>query len=85
MTKRLQVLFDDAELREIQRLARRNRMTTAEWVRRSLRFAREAEAGADIGQKLAAVRTGAQHAFPVADVDTMLEEVERGYLADDPA
>jgi hypothetical protein len=80
MTKRLQVLFDDAELREIQRLARRNRMTTAEWVRRSLRLAREAEGGADIGQKLAAVRTAASHAFPVGDIDQMLEEIERGYL-----
>ena len=37
MTKRLQVLLDDAELRTIQRLARRDKLTTAEWVRRRLR------------------------------------------------
>jgi hypothetical protein len=84
MTKRLQVLFEDDELREIQRLARRRRMTTAEWVRRSLRSAREAEGGADIGQKLAAVRTAAAHAFPTADIDVMLEEIERGYAAGGP-
>ena len=77
MTKRLQVLFDDAELREIQRLARRNRMTTAEWVRRALRLAREAESRADVGQKLAAVRTAVQHAFPAGDIDSMLGEIER--------
>ena len=41
MTKRLQVLMDDDELRSIQRLARKERMTTAEWVRQRLREARE--------------------------------------------
>ena len=81
MTKRLQVLFDDDELREIQHLARRRRLTTAEWVRRSLRAAREAESGADIGQKLAAVRAAAAYTFPTADIDAMLEEIQRGYRA----
>ena len=79
MTKRLQVLFEDDELNDIQRLARQRRMTTAEWVRRSLRAAREAEAGADVGQKLAAVRTAAAFEFPTADVGQMLDEIERGY------
>ena len=83
MTKRLQVLFEDDELQELQRLARRHRMTTAEWVRRSLRAAREAESGADVGQKLAAVRQAASHSFPTADIDTLLEEIERGYAAPD--
>jgi hypothetical protein len=79
MTKRLQVLFDDDELRDLQRIARRHRMTTAEWVRRSLRAAREAESGLDVGQKLAAVRSAAAHAFPTAEIEAMLEETERGY------
>jgi len=79
MTKRLQVLFDDDELRDIQRLARRHRLTTAEWVRRSLRSAREAESGSDIGQKLTAIRIAAAFEFPTADIDTMLDEIERGF------
>jgi hypothetical protein len=79
MTKRLQVLFEDDELRELQRLARQHRMTTAEWVRRSLRAARDAEAGADVGPKLSAVRSAAAHAFPTADIETLLDEIERGY------
>jgi hypothetical protein len=82
MTKRLQVLFEDDELREIRRIARGHRMTTAEWVRRSLRAARDAEAGADVGQKLAAIQAAAGHAFPTADIDTMLSEIERGYRAE---
>lgn len=84
MSKRLQVLFEDEELRDIQRLARRNRMTTAEWVRRSLRAAREAESGSDIGQKLAAIRAAARHSFPTADIETMLHEIEQGYRAPRP-
>ena len=79
MTKRLQVLLDDEELADFQRLARRRRMTTAEWVRRSLRAAREAEAGADVGQKLSAIRRAAAFAFPTADIETMLNEIEEGY------
>ena len=79
MTKRLQVLFDDDELREIQRLARKNRVTTAEWVRRSLRAAREAESASGVGQKLAAVRSAARHEFPTGDIDQILDEIEHGY------
>jgi hypothetical protein len=81
MTKRLQVLFEDDELRALQRLARKHRMTTAEWVRRSLRAAREADSGADVGQKLTAIRTAAAHSFPTADIGVMLDEIERGYGA----
>ncbi|HZC33074.1 MAG TPA: antitoxin [Candidatus Bathyarchaeia archaeon] len=83
MTKRLQVLFEDAELQELHRLARQHRMTTAEWVRRSLRAARDAESGADIGQKLAAVRQAASNSFPTAGIESMLDEIERGYQATD--
>jgi len=42
MTKRLQVLLDEAEWRQIQRSARAERTTVAEWVRRALRQARRA-------------------------------------------
>lgn len=40
MTKRLQVLFEDDEYRALQRSAREERMTVAEWVRQTLRQAR---------------------------------------------
>jgi hypothetical protein len=83
MTKRLQVLLDDEELAAFQRLARRRRMTTAGWVRHALRAAQEAEAGADVGQKLAAVRRATSFAFPTADIETMLDDIEQGYR--DPA
>lgn len=79
MIKRLQVLLDDAELRELQGIARRQGLTTAEWVRRSLRAARRAESGGDAGDKLAAIAKAATYGYPADDIETMLEEIERGY------
>lgn len=83
MSKRLQVILDNAELAEIQRVARRHRLTTAEWVRQALRAARRVEPRTDAKKKLEVVRAAARHAFPTADIDQMLREIERGYGADD--
>jgi hypothetical protein len=79
MSKRLQVVLDDEELADIQRVARRNHMTSSEWVRQVLSKARRAEPRGDVKKKLAFVRGAAEHAFPTADIDQMLEEIERGY------
>jgi hypothetical protein len=79
MSKRLQVLLSESELRDIQRIARRQRLTVAEWVRQALRAARRREPGGDVAKKLDAVRAAARHTFPTADIDQMLAEVERGY------
>jgi hypothetical protein len=81
MSKRLQVLLDEPEWREVQRTARAQRMTVAEWVRQALRAARRREPLGDAGRKLEVVRSGALHDYPVADIDQMLAEIERGYLA----
>ncbi|HEX9710290.1 MAG TPA: ribbon-helix-helix protein, CopG family [Candidatus Thermoplasmatota archaeon] len=82
MSKRLQVLLDEAEYRELQRAARSRGMTVSEWVRRSLREARRAEPGRDAGVKLEVVRAAAGHRFPTADIDRMLREIEQGYVED---
>ena len=82
MSKRLQVLLEDAELREIQRIARAQRMTVAEWVRQALRTARRHEPRVESGKKLDHLRVAARHAFPTGDIEQMLGEIERGYLAD---
>ena len=80
MTQRLQVLLDDSEFDEIRRIARRHRMTVAEWVRQALRSARTDEPHAEPRRKLAVVREAAQGAYPTADIDVMLAEIERGYV-----
>ncbi len=82
MSKRLQVLLDEAEWKEIQRIARAQRMTVAEWVRGTLRAARKREPGGDVGRKLDVVRASARYAFPTADVPQMLAEIERGYIGE---
>jgi hypothetical protein len=79
MSKRLQVLLDEAELREVRRAARAQRLTVAEWVRQTLRDARRRQPGGDPAGKLAAIRAAAAHAFPTADIDEMLADIERGY------
>jgi hypothetical protein len=84
MSKRLQVLLDEVELREVQKAARRNRMTTAEWVRRALRSARRAQPIADTGRKLHVVRLATRHAFPAPEIDQMIAEIERGDTTEAP-
>ena len=78
VTKRLQVLFDDDELVEIQRLAKRERKTTATWVREQLRAARAAASHPDAEAKLRAIREATTYAYPVGDIDALLAEIERG-------
>ena len=79
MTKRLQVLFDDDELADIQRLARRERKTTATWVREALRAARKAATYPEAEGKLRAIREATSYAYPAGDVETILADIERGY------
>lgn len=78
VSKRLQVLLDADEWAQLQEIARRHRTTVSEWVRRTLREAREREPGGDLETKLRAVRAAARHEFPTADIEEMLEEIERG-------
>ena len=85
MSKRLQVLLEESELRDLQRVAKAHQMTVAEWVRQTLRAARRREPTGQAGRKLDAIRRGAGHAFPTADIDEMLREIERGYFDPSPS
>lgn len=84
MSQRLQVLLDEAEFEEIRAIARRHRMTVAEWVRQALRLARRDEPGTDPQRKLAVVREAARGGYPTADIGTMLTEIEQGYRSGAP-
>lgn len=74
--------MDDAELREIQRIARRSRMTVAEWVRQALRAARQSQPSIDAARKREALRIAMKHQFPAPDIDQMLDEIAQGYRQD---
>jgi hypothetical protein len=79
MSKRLQVLLGETEMRELRRIARAHRMTVAGWVRQTLRDARRRQPLGDPAAKLTAIRRAATHTFPTADIDEMLADIERAY------
>ena len=78
MKKRLQVTLDDKEMREIQRTAQQQQITVAEWVRQTLRAARQQVSITDPKKKLRVIRCATQHAFPTGDIDQILHETGRG-------
>jgi hypothetical protein len=55
-------------------------MTVADWVRQVLRAARRGEAVSDPGPKLKAIHAASRYSFPTADIETMLGEIESGYV-----
>jgi hypothetical protein len=84
MAKRLQVILQDPEYREVQRAAKARHMSIAEWVRQALGQARREQPVGDVEKKLAAIRTAAalNVGGPAVDIETMLAEIEKGYLSD---
>ena len=83
MSKRLQVILNDEEMRALQDIAKRHHTTVADWVRQALRAARRQEPRIDAERKLKVIRASVRHQFPTGDIEQMLAEIERGYLADD--
>jgi len=83
MAKRLQVILDDPDYREIQLMARSRRMSLAEWVRQALDLARRREPLGSVGKKLEVVRAAVRNDFPVSDIGGMLAEIEKGYVSDE--
>jgi hypothetical protein len=79
MSKRLQVLLDEAELRDIRRVAKASHQTVSEWARQALRTARCQMPARDAGKKLLYVREAVRHSYPAPDIKQMLAEIEKGY------
>lgn len=61
--------LSDAEMASLKEVAVREGFTLSECVRRSLR----------LSSRLAAIRVAADHTFPTADVNVVLDEIELGY------
>ena len=85
MTKRLQVLLDDDELRDdsAAREARRHMTTAPMGTRRHAGRGRGRDSTRRQAVKLAALRRAAMHAFPTGDIDQLIAETEQGYLEPD--
>jgi hypothetical protein len=84
MSKRLQVLLDETEFRDLREAARRQGVPVSEWVRRALREARRREPRGDVDRKLQALQKAMQYEFPAPEIDQMLAEIEQGYPKDLP-
>ena len=82
MSKRLQVLLDEREFREIKRVAKQHRMTVAEWVRQVLREARGDISTVPMDRKLKSVHEAVQHGYPTGDIEQINKEIEGGYRED---
>ena len=85
MAKRLQVILQDSDHRDIRRAARLRHMSVAEWVRQALQAARHREPSSSVAKKLAVIRAAAKYEFPSGDIETMLAEIESGYGSGTPA
>jgi hypothetical protein len=74
------VLLEDDELARVREAARARRQTTAEWVRGALRSSLERERAADPAAKLEALAVASRYAFPTANIEQLLAEIEAGYV-----
>ena len=79
MAKRLQVILEEPEYRDIKRAARSRHMSIAGWVREALNQAHRREPLGDVGKKLAVIRAAARLDFPAGNIGQMLAEIEKGY------
>ena len=84
MAKRLQVILQDGEYREIKRLAAARHLSIAAWVRQALTMARWKEPLGDAAKKLDLIRAAARYGYPTADIEQMVAEIERGYRPPEP-
>lgn len=82
MAKRLQVILQDPEYRDIQRAARSRHMSIAAWVRQALELARRQAPSGSSAKKLERIRVAAGHQYPVGDIGNMLAEIEAGYKSE---
>ncbi len=78
MSIRLQIVMDEEEANHYKTAAAREQMTLSAWVRRCLRRALQAQSGPTPETKLVALDGALQRHHPIADMDALLEEIERG-------
>jgi hypothetical protein len=80
MSKRLQVILADEDMKQLRRIARLQKTSVAEWVRRALAAARERQPLQEADKKIQVIRAAARNSFPAAGIDAMLAEIEAGCL-----
>ena len=79
MTRRLQVLFGDAEYAALQEAAAASGLCVADWVRQAVSAARRRESSAGIDRKLDVIRAAVRHTGPTGQIERVTGEIERSY------
>ncbi len=82
MSKRLQVIIDETDLKTYETNAELEGVTLSEWVRQSLRDASQRKSLKDPERKLRAIKEAMTFEAPAPPIEQMLQEIERGYLED---
>ena len=77
----MQVILDEEEYAEFQKIARNEHLTMAEWVRQALRSAKQQKTSISDRKKLSALDTAYACSFPSGDMDRIAAEIEAGYGA----
>jgi hypothetical protein len=68
------------EYTQLKRRARKNKQTVGAFVREVLRNSTLGEEETSASDKLKSIEKSAKYEFPVADLNTMLQEIEAGYM-----
>lgn len=79
MTKRLQVLMDDADYAALHQVAAAHGVSVADWVRDALAAAQRRASSVGVDRKLDAIRTAVRHTGPTGQIERLTAEVERAY------
>jgi hypothetical protein len=82
MSKRLQVVIRDEELRRFSNTAESAGLTLSEWARQALREAERSQSSGDVEAKLATIdrAVNVQRSGREVDIDVMLAETQTGRL-----
>jgi len=79
MSKRLQVILDDHEMKGNPQHCTPEAHDCRGWVRRALRAAKSEEPCANPHRKLRVLQAATAHSFPTADIEELLDQTEQGH------
>jgi hypothetical protein len=79
MSKRLQVLVSEEELRRLQQKAAGERVSLGEWVRRVLRRAVDEDSEKSVDLKVKAIRKAYEYEFPTGSIEEINQVIEESY------
>jgi len=78
MSKRLQVLFDPKEYKELAMAAKKSGLSIGEWVRQVVRASIRSQSVRPGDAKMKAIRALSQHRFPSGEINQILDQIEKG-------